>query len=241
MICLSPDGPADVARAESSATRPAFPASGGSAAAYRYLEQLIMGDVNLRLEPLPVFVPLLAVVCLFLALRALRAEAGSRWSGRYIPIRVVTAVYLAGVLAFTFFPFQIMYGKYADSIVWYHQINWVPLITLDPSAVPNVIMTIPLGMVLPLISRQVTSGWRTVAVGALFSLTIEISQVLGCVLFNNYRGADVNDVLVNTLGCVLGYGLLRGAASLRPVGDLAWRYALPGSAMAERPRGEVRV
>ncbi|MFE5140664.1 VanZ family protein [Streptomyces fagopyri] len=200
-----------------------------------------MGDVNLRLEPLPVFVPLLAVVCLVLAVRALRAEAGDRWSSRYIPIRVVTAVYLAGVLAFTFFPFQIMYGKYADSIDWYNQINWVPLITLDPSAVPNVIMTIPLGILLPLISRRVISWRRAVIVGALFSLAIEISQVLGCVLFNNYRGADINDVLVNTLGCALGYGLVRGAAALRPLGDLAQRYALPGSAMTQEPRVRVGV
>lgn len=194
-----------------------------------------MGDVNLRFEALPVFVPLVAAFCLFLTVRALRARTGTRWGWRYVPIRVVAAVYLAGVLGYTFFPFQIMYGKYADEIVWYDQINWLLLVTLDPSAIPNVIMTIPLGVLLPLMSGRVTSWRRAAVAGALFSLTIEVSQLLGCVLFNNYRGADVNDVLVNTLGCVLGYAITRWAAGTRMLGDLVRRYALPGSALCEHP------
>ncbi|MFI8007056.1 VanZ family protein [Streptomyces sp. NPDC086010] len=188
-----------------------------------------MVDVNIRLEPLPVLGPLLVVFCLILAIRALRAGGRGRWSWRYTPVRVFTAAYLAGVIAFTFFPFQILYGRYANEIVWFNQINWVPLVTLDPSAAPNVIMTIPLGVALPLVSKRVTTWRRALLAGAVFSLMIETSQVLGCVLFNNYRGADINDVLVNSLGCVLGYVTIRAAVTLRPLGNLADHYALPES------------
>lgn len=198
-----------------------------------------MGDVNLRFEALPVFVPLVAAFCVLLAVRALRGKGGAGWGWRYVPIRVVTAVYLAGVLGLTFFPFQIMYGRYADGIVWYDQINWLLLISLDPSAVPNVVMTIPLGMLLPLLSGRVTSWRRAAVAGAVFSFTIEVSQVLGCVVFNNYRGADVNDVLVNTLGCVLGYAIVRWAAGTSLLEDLVRRCALPGSALAAEPRARV--
>ena len=196
-----------------------------------------MGDVNYRIEAVPAFVPLIALLCAFLAVRAVRGKAGPRWGWRFVPIRIVAAVYMAGVLGFTFFPFQIMYGKYADPIVWYDQINWLFLVTLDPSAIPNVIMTIPLGILLPMIFGKITSSWRALAWGAVFSLAIEVSQVLGCVLFNNYRGADVNDVLVNALGCVLGYWIVRLAVRVSFLGDVLRRLALPGSVLATGPRG----
>ncbi|MFE7794240.1 VanZ family protein [Streptomyces sp. NPDC057460] len=194
-----------------------------------------MGDVNYRFEAVPVFVPLVALLCAFLALRAGRGRAAPRWGWRFVPIRILGALYLAGVLGFTFFPFQVMYGKYADAVTWYNQVNWIPLLTLDPSAVPNVIMTIPLGMLLPLTTGKITSARWAVVYGAVFSLAIEVSQVLGCVLFNNYRGADVNDVLVNAVGCALGYWIVRGAVTVPFLGDVLRHLALPGSVLADEP------
>jgi glycopeptide antibiotics resistance protein len=191
-----------------------------------------MGDVNYRFEAIPVLGPLLCLVFAFLAVQAIRARAGAGWGWRFVPLRFVTALYLAGVIGFTFFPFQIMYGRYADDIDWTNQINWYLLVTLDPSAVPNIVMTVPLGILLPLLSGRVTSWRRAAVYGAVFSITIEVSQVLGCVLFNNYRGADVNDVLVNTLGCVIGYGIVRWALTMRFTGDLLRRLVLPASAAA---------
>jgi hypothetical protein len=67
-------------------------------------------------------------------------------------------LYFAGVIGFTFFPFQIMYGRYADDIDWTNQINWYLLVTLDPSAVPNIVMTVPLGILLPLLSGRAPPG-----------------------------------------------------------------------------------
>jgi hypothetical protein len=193
-----------------------------------------MGDVNYRIEAWPVFVPLLVVFCGFLAVRAMRGRAGPRWSWRFVPIRVVAAVYIAGVLGFTLFPFHIMYGKYAAGGAWYDSVsaNLLELLSPDPSIALNVIMTIPLGMLLPLVFGGIASSWRAVACGAVFSIAIEASQLLLAVLDNNYRGADVNDVIVNSLGCVLGYWVVRLAVRVSFLGDMLRRLALPGSVLA---------
>ncbi|MFF0291211.1 VanZ family protein [Streptomyces sp. NPDC005262] len=153
-----------------------------------------------------------------------------------MPVRIVAAVYIAGVLGLTLFPFHIMYGKWADGAMWYDQINWLFLVTLDPSAIPNTMLTVPLGMLLPLIFPKATSTRRAVAYGAILSLAIEVSQVLCVALFNNYRQADVNDLLVNTLGCVLGYWIVRLAVRISVAGCMLRRLALPGSALAPAPQ-----
>ncbi|WP_392757304.1 VanZ family protein [Streptomyces sp. LN590] len=196
-----------------------------------------MGDVNYRFEAGTVFVPLIALLCAFLAVRALRGKAGPRWGWRFVPIRIVAAVYIAGVLGLTLFPFHIMYGKWADAGMWYDQINWLFLVTLDPSAIPNTILTVPLGILLPLMFGKITSTRRAVAYGAVFSLAIEVSQVLCVALFNNYRQADVNDLLVNTFGCVLGYWIVRLAVRVSFLGHVLRRFALPGSVLAAGSQG----
>lgn len=53
------------------------------------------------------------------------------------------------------------------------------------------------------------------------------------------RGADVNDVLVNTPGCALGYAIVRWTAGTGLLEGVVRRWALPGSALAAEPR--VRV
>ncbi|MFD5573075.1 VanZ family protein [Streptomyces cadmiisoli] len=201
-----------------------------------------MGDINYRLEALPVCTPLVVLFFGFLIVRAIRNGSGPQWGWRSIPIRTVTATYIAGVAGFTFFPFQIAYGKLADDMAWYNQINWIPVLTLDvPTAVLNVIMTVPLGVLLPFVSGKITSPRRALAYGAAFSLAIEVAQILGCVLFNNYRGADVNDVFTNALGCLLGYSLLQLTLKLSFPRDVFTRLALPDSVLAREPHSPTRV
>ncbi|MFJ7497991.1 VanZ family protein [Streptomyces sp. NPDC097727] len=198
-----------------------------------------MGNVYYRFEAVPVLAPLIALLCVFLAVRAVRGNAGPQWGWRFVPIRLVAAVYVAGVIAVTHFPFVISYGKYADHMPWTSQVSWVLLINMDPSAIPNIIMTVPMGILLPLVTKKITSWWRALAFGAVVSLAIEVSQVLGCVLFHNYRGADVNDVIVNALGCLLGYWTVRLAVKISFLGNPLRHLALPGSVLATGP-GSVK-
>jgi len=65
----------------------------------------------------------------------------------------------------------------------------------------NVLMTIPLGFLLATLWPYFRSVKRIAVVGFCFSLAIELSQ-----LFTN-RGTNVDDLIANTLGAVLGYVL----------------------------------
>ncbi|MGI6031604.1 MAG: VanZ family protein [Eubacteriales bacterium] len=64
----------------------------------------------------------------------------------------------------------------------------------------NVLMFIPMGMLIPLLWKR---GWSTVLIGFGASCLIE-----GLQLFS-YRSTDVDDVLLNTLGTLVGYGMYK--------------------------------
>lgn len=67
----------------------------------------------------------------------------------------------------------------------------------------NVLLFMPLGVLLPLLCPWWARLRRVAAAGLSLSLLIEVSQ-----LFNN-RSTDVDDLLMNTLGAVLGFVLFR--------------------------------
>jgi glycopeptide antibiotics resistance protein len=78
-------------------------------------------------------------------------------------------------------------------------------------AAGNVALFVPLGFLLPMLAPRLDRLGRTVAAGFVLSSLIELSQVA----FPGVRRADVNDVLMNTLGAAVGYGLHRLAARAR--------------------------
>ena len=64
----------------------------------------------------------------------------------------------------------------------------------------NVIGFLPFGFILPIIFRRMNSGFLICISGFLFSLTVEVIQLVtkvGCF--------DVDDMILNTLGAILGY------------------------------------
>jgi glycopeptide antibiotics resistance protein len=75
-------------------------------------------------------------------------------------------------------------------------------------AAGNVVLFLPLGFLLPLLAPRLDRLWRTVGAGFALSVAIELSQVA----FPGVRRADVNDVLLNTLGTALGFLAYRLAA-----------------------------
>jgi glycopeptide antibiotics resistance protein len=77
-------------------------------------------------------------------------------------------------------------------------------------AVGNVLLLLPLGLLGPLALPWLARWWRVLLVAGLFSVCIELIQ-----LAIPDRSADVDDVLLNSIGALLGYVLLR-ALGLRP-------------------------
>jgi glycopeptide antibiotics resistance protein len=73
----------------------------------------------------------------------------------------------------------------------------------------NILLFVPFGLGLPFITKQ--SMKKVVMYGALFSLSIELLQLLtGFFAGVTFRVADVNDLLFNTIGAAIGYMLVRG-------------------------------
>jgi glycopeptide antibiotics resistance protein len=77
----------------------------------------------------------------------------------------------------------------------------------------NILLTMPFGFGIPFLVRFKPKHFPWLAIGA--GLTTETAQLgvsllIGCV----YRSVDINDVLLNTAGALLGYALFRGFAWL---------------------------
>ena len=66
----------------------------------------------------------------------------------------------------------------------------------------NVTMFIPTGIMTPMIYKKLKSFPKTLLTGAMISLVIEILQLPFA-----GRASDVDDLILNTLGCVIGYGI----------------------------------
>ena len=132
-------------------------------------------------------------------------------------------VYLAMVAALTIVPTHLSRIRSADP----NHINLIPLdysyrcFLQDSGMHPhltafclrntlgNVALFMPLGILLPFVDKRFRSLRRVLLLALCMSLVIETLQfVLRFV--GNPRAVDIDDVLLNTLGAVLGYLIYRG-------------------------------
>jgi glycopeptide antibiotics resistance protein len=80
----------------------------------------------------------------------------------------------------------------------------------------NIVMFVPLGFLLPLVIKKINSFARVFFAGLFFSALIELMQYTER-SFGVYRSVDIDDVILNTLGAILGWMILcamRGFSSL---------------------------
>lgn len=119
-------------------------------------------------------------------------------------IRLLTVLYTVGVLCYVLLPLPV-------HDVRCRQPQWTPLAALSTDLTDigtaqflcNIVLFLPLGALL----RHAGRGARAAgAIGALGSLAVELTQLTGhWFLFPcAYRVFDVDDLLANTLGAVLG-------------------------------------
>ncbi|MCA1054195.1 VanZ family protein [Rossellomorea aquimaris] len=74
----------------------------------------------------------------------------------------------------------------------------------------NIIMMIPLGFYLPFIKPKLNSFRNILIVGIIAATSIEITQkVISLVIGASYRSFDVDDIILNTIGVLLGSIALR--------------------------------
>lgn len=76
----------------------------------------------------------------------------------------------------------------------------------------NIVAFVPLGFLVPLVEPRSRSWLRVLALGVLVSGAIELGQLgWDLVIGMPWRSADVDDVIVNAFGTVVGYAAWRAA------------------------------
>lgn len=133
-------------------------------------------------------------------------------------------VNLAVIIRFSFFPMARAGGRvqpllFDPAAVPPFNVNLIPFKNLFDyeskrdlllNVTGNVCMFIPSGIVLPVVYKRLKGFGRTVLAGATISLCIELLQLP---FFE--RTSDIDDLILNTAGVVIGYGvcaLIRGLA-----------------------------
>ena len=168
---------------------------------------------------LPVALPL-GVALFALLLVSLRRRSRLTWP-RAVTAAVV-ATYAAGIFANTVFPIYLSLPDSGEP--------WTPAIALIPfydyevqDALMNIGVFVPLGFLLPLLMRR-ASGWRVVLGAVGISLGIEMAQLATQAFFGGGHIADINDLLWNTVGGAVGYGIYVLASRTPGLRDLLRRF-----------------
>jgi glycopeptide antibiotics resistance protein len=155
----------------------------------------------------------------WIVLRGLRRKTGT-W---IVALQLVALIHLAAVVAFAFFPFPVQREIIQSGRVFqYEHNNLIPLRSLinalvtgtTPSVVDqsigNLLLLLPLGVYLPLLMPMARRFLVTVLVGLGVSFAIEIGQLgISAILGYTYKIADVDDLILNTTGVAVGYGIYR--------------------------------
>lgn len=73
----------------------------------------------------------------------------------------------------------------------------------------NLLMFFPLGIILGLYLKKIKNIKWALMFGFMVSLSIEVIQYLSCFIGNNHRSPDIDDLILNTLGCALGFAFYK--------------------------------
>lgn len=119
--------------------------------------------------------------------------------GRRAVLCGIFGLYLAAVYALAGLP-TVLYIRFEPNF------NFEPFAymfsDLD-TTVLNVVLFVPLGLALPILWTSFSQLWKTTLFGFLTSAFVEIMQIF------TFRATDVNDLMTNTLGTVLGFCLAK--------------------------------
>lgn len=157
---------------------------------------------------------------MILAVALLTAQSAYRKPISWLLIAGIFGIYMLNVIRYTFFPFPIHQQLIElmrttmderDMV----RVNLIPFysqhyssIFQDKSNYLNVLMTVPYGILLPLLIPMNRKRMLLYALG--IGVTIELLQGLfNLWLGYTYRTVDINDVIFNFIGAMIGWELLR--------------------------------
>ena len=109
------------------------------------------------------------------------------------------AAYLSAVYLFVGMP-TLQFMRFDFSVTL---IPLLPMVQDFKNTVLNIFLFVPLGIMLPFLWEEYRDLKATMMFGFRLSLAIELLQIF------TYRSTDINDIIANTLGAVLGYFVFR--------------------------------
>jgi len=118
------------------------------------------------------------------------------------------ALWALGVIAVTMFPIR-EHPRSGPHPPWWVVFQWVPFDVPPVGFVLNVVMFVPLGLLLPALWPRTGTAGRIFWCGLAASTAIESAQLLLWLTLGNFRMVDVNDLIANTGGALLGLLALR--------------------------------
>lgn len=140
------------------------------------------------------YIPVAAALILYyIALHTL----GKKQAKGHVLLTFVFCFYLVGILTVTGICLK---GSFSPRIVY---IPFNDMIKGPKDTILNMILFIPMGFFLPLLYEKHDGLKKTAIVGFLVSLSVEIAQLFG------FGTTDINDLITNTFGACLGYGIYR--------------------------------
>ena len=159
---------------------------------------------------------IIAITCLWILVRSMVwTRQGGIYPKRELQLLLVY-ICIVVVTRFTFFPFSKVDGQiqpllFDPAKVFPPRINLLPVVYLFDypifrealiNFIGNTAMFIPLGIVWPSVFKQLDNHGKVIAAGVGYSLLIEIFQLL---FFD--RVSDIDDLILNSLGYLMGYGI----------------------------------
>ena len=158
----------------------------------------------------------LAISAIWVVIRVIYSVKARRFDWKRELQLLLVYVCIVVVVRFTFCPFGKVNGQIqpllfdAERIfpLW---VNFKPFIYLFDyptlkeallNLIGNTAMFIPLGIVWPGVFKKLNTHWKVITAGFGVSLTIEILQLP---FFD--RATDIDDLILNTLGFLMGYGI----------------------------------
>ncbi|WP_053070386.1 VanZ family protein [Alkalihalobacillus pseudalcaliphilus] len=114
-------------------------------------------------------------------------------------------------------------GYFSYNLVPFHTIfSYTEMLIHDPimqktafwNLLGNVLLTLPFGFFITIMFQKMK--WKTIVVSSvLFSISIESGQFILHLLRISSRTIDIDDVILNTLGSILGYVIANKLLALR--------------------------
>ena len=185
---------------------------------------MVMGYMLDNKDLLKIGIPIYSIILGFKMFQ--KIKRGKEIDYKKELVKFILAVYIFALVGVTLFPITIYFGE--QSVPTYGAwVNYVPFRSIIQDMFDighghfstafqikllirnvggNFILLMPLGMLLPIISRKINSIKKVLILGFAVSLSIELLQFLGSSLNIIFaRVVDIDDIILNTLGAATGY------------------------------------